>query len=89
MDDGYPVTKPAVKPHNCLVGKRNLRYQHNGLPALLYRSCNQFHIDFRLSASGYSEDQRHSALFFLPDGIRNTLLLWIQTDRIIFLFSLM
>ena len=52
IQDGHPVAKLPIEPHDRLIRKGDLRDQDDGLPAFLQHSVNHLHIDFCLAASG-------------------------------------
>ena len=79
-----PVAKAAVKPHDGLPGKGNLRNQHNHLTSRRQHIGNQLHVNFRLTASRHPVKQigPPDSLAVLPyDSICNLPLERIQLRR--------
>ena len=66
MNDGYPAAESVVKPHQCLIGQRDLRDQNDCLLSLRDDLPDHLDIHLGLSASGDSLNQK-TAVRTLPD----------------------
>ena len=78
IDNGNPVSEPAVESHDRLVGKRDLGNKDDNLLSLTYDSGNHLHIDLGLAASSNAVDQiclPFSRFIILAECICNRLLL--------------
>ena len=83
MKDRNPVSKSSIKPHDRLIGQRDLRNQHNSLFSLFQDPADHFHINFCLAASGdaiYQISTGPSLFVILPEGLYCFLLLPGQRD---------
>ena len=62
----HTVAKAPIKPGHILIGQGNFRNQHNDLLSLFQHMGNEFHVNFRFSASRHPFYETGTGMFRFP-----------------------